>query len=273
MAYKDIVVHVGSDGRSAVRLDAAVDLAERHEGKVTGVYVLSRLTVPGFASFELSTEVYKRLDAEQRALAEEAERQFAGRMAKSTVASEWRLTTGDAVDAVTTSAHYADLTVVGQHDPDDDSSIAGLPDSVVLGAGGPVLVWPYAGSFSVGAETVMLAWNGTRESKRALSDALPLMQQAEKVIVLGIDTGDGKRIPGADVAAYLARHGVSTEARHTVSSSDLGASDALLSEISDHGAGLLVMGGYGHHRMREVLLGGVTRDILRQMTVPVLMSH
>ena len=137
----------------------------------------------------------------------------------------------------------------------------------------PVLVWPYTGSFSVGAETIMLAWNSTREAKRALSDALPIMQQASRVIVLGIDTGDGKHIPGADVSAYLARHGVSAEARHTISSSDLGASDALLSEISDLGAGLLVMGGYGHHRMREVLLGGVTRDILRQMTVPVVMSH
>ena len=273
MAYKEIVVHVAPDERAPQRLDAAVELAERHDGKVIGLYVLTRLVVPGFASFELSTEVYKRLDTEQRALAEEAERRFGQRMAKSTAASEWRLTTGEAVDAVTTSAHYADITVVGQTDPDDSHSVAGMADSVVLGAGGPVLVWPYAGTFSVNAETVMLAWNGTREAKRALSDAMPLMQQAEKVIVLGIDTGDGKHIPGADVSAYLARHGVNAEARHTVSSSDLGASDALLSEISDHGANLLVMGGYGHHRMREVLLGGVTRDILRQMTVPVLMSH
>ena len=157
--------------------------------------------------------------------------------------------------------------------PDDANSLSGMADSVVLGAGGPVLVWPYAGPFSANAETIMLAWNSTREAKRALSDALPIMQQASRVIVLGIDTGDGKHIPGADVSAYLARHGVSAEARHTISSSDLGASDALLSEISDLGAGLLVMGGYGHHRMREVLLGGVTRDILRQMTVPVVMSH
>ena len=273
MAYKEIVVHVAPDGRSPQRVDAAVELAERHEGKVTGVYVLSRLVVPGFASFELSTEVYKRLDTEQRALAEEAERRFVERLGKSTAASEWRLMTGDPVDAVTTSAHYADIAVVGQADSDDSHSVAGMADSVVLGAGGPVLVWPYTGSFSVDAATIMLAWNGTRESKRALSDALPLMQQADKVIVLGIDTGDGKHIPGADVSKFLARHGVNAEARHTVSSSDLGASDALLSEISDHGANLLVMGGYGHHRMREVLLGGVTRDILRQMTVPVLMSH
>ncbi|MDE0392476.1 MAG: universal stress protein [Rhodospirillales bacterium] len=273
MAYKEIVVHVAPDERSPQRLDAAVELAERHEGKVTGVYVLSRLVVPGFASFELSTEVYKRLDTEQRALAEEAERRFAERLGKSTAASEWRLMTGDPVDALTTSAHYADITVVGQTDTDDSHSVAGMADSVVLAAGGPVLVWPYTGSFSVDAATIMLAWNGTRESKRALSDALPLMQAADKVIVLGINTGDGKHIPGADVSKFLARHGVNAEARHTVSSSDLGASDALLSEISDHGANLLVMGGYGHHRMREVLLGGVTRDILRQMTVPVVMSH
>ena len=234
MAYKEIVVHVGPDERSAVRLDAAVELAERHEGKVTGIYVLSRLIVPGFASFELSTGVYKRLDTEQRALAEEAERQFAQKMAKATAPSEWRLTTGDPVDAVTTSAHYADIAVVGQTDPDDANSLSGLADSVVLGAGGPVLVWPYAGSFSANAETVMLAWNSTREAKRALSDALPIMQQASRVIVLGIDTGDGKHIPGADVSATW--HGTGSAQRPaTVSSSDLGASDALLSEISDLG--------------------------------------
>ena len=149
MAYKEIVVHVAPDERAPQRLDAAVALAERHEGKVTGLYVLTRLVVPGFASFELSTEVYKRLDTEQRALAEEAERQFLQRMAKSTAASEWRLTTGEIVDAVTTSAHYADITVVGQTDPEDSRSVAGMADSVVLGAGGPVLVWPYAGTFSV----------------------------------------------------------------------------------------------------------------------------
>ena len=244
------------------------------KAEITGVYVLPRLVVPGFASFELSTEVYKRLDTEQRALAEEADRQFSRTDGEvDNAASEWRLLTGDPVEGVTTSAHYADITIVGQTDPDDENSVSGLADSVVLAAGGPVLVWPYTGSFGINAETVMLAWNGTREAKRALADALPLLQQASKVIVLGIDTGDGKHIPGAEVSTYLARHGVSADARHAISSSDLGASDALLSEISDLGAGLLVMGGYGHHRMREVLLGGVTRDILRQMTVPVLMSH
>ena len=92
-------------------------MAERHEGRIAGVYVLSRLIAPGFASFELSTEVYKRLDTEQRSLAEEGERQFAERMGKTAVPHEWRLMTGDPVDAVTTCAHYADITVVGPDRP------------------------------------------------------------------------------------------------------------------------------------------------------------
>ena len=100
MAYKDIVVHLAPDARSSVRLDAAVDLAERHEGKVTGLYVLPHVAAAGYAGFELSPEVYKRLDTEQRAHAEEAERAFAARVARSAAPSEWRLMTGEPVDVV-----------------------------------------------------------------------------------------------------------------------------------------------------------------------------
>ena len=273
MAYKDILVHVAQDERSPDRLDAAAGLAELFEGRVTGVYALPSLNVPGYASFEISPEVYKRLDTEQRSLAEKAEERFSERMAKSTQPSEWRLVTGEPADVVTRSARYANITIVGQTDPDDQRSIPGLVDDVVLNVGGPVLVWPYAGSFGVDPETIMLAWNGTRESKRALTDALPLLQRADKVIVFGIDTGDGKHIPGADVSTHLARQGVTVETQHTVASSGIEAGDLLLSAVSDVGAEFLVMGAYGHRRLREILLGGATRDVLRAMTVPVLMSH
>ena len=273
MAYRDIVVHLAQDERSAARLDAAVALAEGHESRLTGIYVLTRLPIPGYASFDLSPEVLKRLDTEQRAHAESAERQFAERLAKSTVPSEWRLMTGEPVDAVTTSARYADLTIVGQTDPDDSRNVGGLADSVVLSAGGPVLVWPYAGSFALSLQTVMLAWNGTREAKRALSDAMPLLEQAREVVIMGVDTDDGRHTPGAEVGAHLARHGMHVEARHTATAPGVSTGDTLLCEIGDRGIGLLVMGGYGHPRVRKRLLGGVTRDILRHMTVPVLMSH
>ena len=273
MAYKDIVVHLGKDNRSAARLNAAIQLAQRHEGRVTGVYVLSGRNVPGYMRGEIPPEVLKRLDTEERTLAEKAEEQFAERTARTAVPSEWRLMSGDFADAIVTSAHYADIVIVGQTDPDDDESHGGLADSVVLGGGGPVLIWPCTGAFDANAATIMLAWNGTREAKHALDGALPLLQHARKVIVYGVDRSDGKRIPGADVSAHLARHGVSAEARHTQTASGMGIGDVLLSEIGDSAIGLLVMGGYGHHPMREILLGGVTRDVLRAMMVPVLMAH
>ncbi len=250
MAYRDILVHLSQDRRSPARLDAAVGLAERHGGRVTGVYTRS-----------------------WPAAAVEAEAQFTERMARTDVLHEWRLLQGNPVEAVTTSARYADITVIGQTDHDDDAGIAGLADSLVLDAGGPVLVWPYAGTFDTCAETVLLAWNGTREAKRALSDALPLLRQAHNVIVFSIGTDDGTHLPGAEASAHLARHGVKADARHRPESSDISAADILLSAISDYGVDLLVMGAYGHHRLRELLLGGMTRDILRRMTVPVLMSH
>ncbi len=273
MAYKDIVVHLGKDNRSAARLNAAIQLAQRHEGRVTGVYVLSRRNIPGSIRCEFPPQILKRLDTGERRLAEEAEERFTERTARTAVRNEWRLMAGDLADAIVTSAHYADIVIVGQTDPKDDDSLGGLADSAVLGAGGPVLIWPYAGEFDVNAATIMLAWNGTREAKHALDGALPLMQQARKVIVFGVDMDDGMHIPGADIGAHLARHGVSAEARHTQTSSGIAIGDALLSEIGDCGIGLLVMGGYGHNPMREKLLGGVTRDVLREMTVPVLMAH
>ena len=273
MEYKDIVVHLGTDNRSAARLDAAIELAERYEGRVTGVYVVSSRNVPGYIRCEIPPEVLKRLDTEQRRFTEEAEAQFAERTARTQVPCEWRLMKGDPVDAITTSAHYADITIVGQTDPDDERSASGLADRVVLGGGGPVLVWPYAGACHATAATVMLAWNGSREATRALADALPLLQQARKVIVFGVDRDDGRHIPGADVSTHLAHHGVKAEARNTRTSLGIHIADVLLSEIGDRGIGLLVMGGYGHRRLRERLFGGVTRDILREMTVPVLMAH
>ena len=273
MEYKDIVVHLGVDNRSTARLDAAIELAELNEGRVTGVYVSSKRSIPGFIRCETPPEALKRLDTGERRLAEEAERQFAERTARTQAPCEWRLVKGDPVAAVTTSAHYADITIVGQTDPDDGRSASGLADGVVLGGGGPVLVWPYVGLCQVIAATVLLAWNGTREAKRALADALPLLQQARKVIVFGVDRDDRTHIPGADVSTHLAHHGARAEVRHTRTSLGIGTGDTLLSEIGDRGIGLLVMGGYGHHRLRERLFGGVTRDILREMTVPVLMSH
>ena len=138
---------------------------------------------------------------------------------------------------------------------------------------------PYIGAGERLGTRVMVAWDGGREAARAVGDALPLLARAESVAVLVINPsqdGHGEQ-PGADIALHLARHGITVEAQHLeaqhLEAQDLSVGDALLSRLADQDIDLLVMGAYGHSRLRELVLGGVTRKIFQQMTVPVLMSH
>jgi nucleotide-binding universal stress UspA family protein len=137
-------------------------------------------------------------------------------------------------------------------------------------------VIPFAGDFPVIGEHVLVAWNASREATRAVADALPLLSRARAVTVLAINPRHGigghGDVPAADIALHLARHGVRAEAAHTIAT-DIPDAEALLSYAADIGADLIVAGGYGHSRARELVFGGVTRSLLKEMTVPVLLSH
>jgi nucleotide-binding universal stress UspA family protein len=167
--------------------------------------------------------------------------------------------------------------VLGQADPDDPAgSRNDLPEAVALATGRPVLVVPRIGALSRVGKTVMLCWNASRESARAAADALPVLRAADQVIVLVVDPevsaeGHGPE-PGADVAAWLARHGVNVTVQRDVAA-DTQVGEAILSRAADHDVDLIVMGLYGHSRLREMVLGGVSRTLLSSMTVPVLVSH
>ena len=174
-------------------------------------------------------------------------------------------------------ARYADLVIVGQADPDDVSMTpADLPEAVALATGRPMLVVPHIGVNTRPGQIVMLCWNASRESARAASDALPFLTRAQKVILLAVEPkpsafGHGEE-PGADAAAWLARHGVDvTVQRDVADDDDIG--NVILSRAADYGVDLIVMGLYGHSRLREMVLGGASRTLLSSMTVPVLMGH
>jgi nucleotide-binding universal stress UspA family protein len=172
-----------------------------------------------------------------------------------------------------------DLVLAGQADPDDpEASFSGkFPESLVMDAGRPVLLLPRSAhdpSFAI--RRVLVAWNGSREAARAVGDAMPLLRRAEAVRVVSAESAsgerDGARLPEVDVAAWLARHGVRSELASVLRDErDVGA--WLLSTANDFDADLIVAGAYGHSRIREFVLGGVTRTLLRSMAVPVLMSH
>jgi nucleotide-binding universal stress UspA family protein len=152
-----------------------------------------------------------------------------------------------------------------------------VAEYVLLNAINPVLIVPYAGEFSSVGQRVLIAWDGSMEAARAVHGAIPLLQRAGQVQVAVFDPRVGPGAhgeePGADIALFLARHGIRVDVSRHVTGGEIDIGNAILSHASDFGADLLVMGGYGHSRFREVLLGGVTRTILRSMTTPVLMSH
>jgi nucleotide-binding universal stress UspA family protein len=168
--------------------------------------------------------------------------------------------------------------VVGQEDPDGGGTpnAGALLEQALFSSGRPVLVVPFAGRFESLGRRVLIGWNASREAARAVNDALPLIAQAEIATVLAANPrrglgGHGEE-PGADIARHLARHGLKVEVQHVVAP-EIAAGDILLNAAAESVADLLVVGAYGHSRLREMVLGGVTRTLLRQMTLPVLLSH
>ena len=178
------------------------------------------------------------------------------------IQGEWRVDTGDIIGITKLHARYADLTIVGQGIDLKDApyDLRFLPQELALGVGRPVLVVPRYGTFDTVGERVLVAWNGSREATRAVHDALPILKLATTVTVLSIDPerDTGERMPSADIALHLARHGVAAEGMSTLGL-DISVGDLLLSRAADLGADLIVMGAYGHSRVREMVLGGATR--------------
>lgn len=248
MAVNDLLVYADPTASSAERLDIAIRLAHRFEAYVIGV-------VP-----EDAAPVGERFE---KILLNEA------------LLGEWHMAIGLTEPFVTRWAHCADLVILGQRVSDHDTGLY-RPEDVILSCSRPVLVVPYAGRRPDRlGENVLVAWNGSREAGRAVQDALPLMSASSAVTVLLVDPEDDADIDLAEgVVAHLGRHGLN--ARTQVVRHDLGTiavSDTILTQVAELDADLLVMGAYSHSRLREIILGGVTRDILRDMNLPVLMAH
>lgn len=276
MSYRSILVHVDDDESTKRRLDYAIALARRFDADLVGVYV-----VPG-TGLAPSTAAMMRPEAVERRLAQfgeaqhVAERAFRDAAGAAGVAVDWRAPAGAPIDAAVAHARCCDLFVVGQHRPSAAGFGDALVSNVLLSSGRPTLVVPHGGGPATLAERVLIAWNGAREAARAIGDALPLLEHALRVDAIAVDEDNETEVPerlaGTRLRAWLARHGVNVEIeRH--SSPDTGVGEWLLARAGDLSSDLIVMGGYGHARMRELVLGGVTRRILRTSTIPVLMAH
>jgi nucleotide-binding universal stress UspA family protein len=204
-----------------------------------------------------------------------AEAEFRRALARHAIAGDWISREDDPTAGAVDVGRLFDLVVVAQPDPDAGSRAvpAPRPAEIVLAAGRPVLVIPYAGNFPEIGRRVMVAWNGSREATRALHDAMFVLDRADQVTVVAVDPVPADRAPSAaDVAELLVRRGIGAQAE-TPASGDVAVADVLVSRAADLAADLVVMGAYGHSRLREYVLGGVSRSVLGQMTLPVLLAH
>ncbi|HEY4657998.1 MAG TPA: universal stress protein [Gemmatimonadaceae bacterium] len=279
MAYKSILVHVDESDRSVTRLDVAIELAKSFDAHLAGLALVPIPKQPVFLEVQYGPELAAVRERATREMLDPLKARFTERARRAGLESfEWREASGDVIAHASLHARYADLVVLGQVDPDDARTqvVPGFLEELVLGAGRPLLIVPYAGTFTRIGERALVAWNASCESTRAVTDALPLLARASEVTVLTIDpdttvAGRGG-VPGADIALFLARHGVKAEAARTASDG-VSVGNVILSRAADLGADLIVMGAWGHSRVRELVMGGATRTLLGEMTVPVLMSH
>ena len=280
MSYKDLLVVLGSDAASRGRMALAAALSERFAAHLVGLYPFPVPDIPrtlGYYNPSLFDPIFRELREKAQEVCDREREAFEHATSLRGLSAEWRVTEGLEADPAV-HARYVDLTILGQLDPDggDTELIRPRPDLVALASGRPILAVPYAGQFETVGRRVLIGWNATREATRAVNDAMPLLAGADVVTVLTIDAREGPdahgELPGADISLHLARHGVKATIERTVSAG-VPAGEVLLSRAADLGADLLVIGAYGHSRMRELLLGGATRSILQSMTVPVLMSH
>jgi nucleotide-binding universal stress UspA family protein len=276
MGYKTILVHVDRSPRAATRVEIACRLARQFGAHLIGLHAVSVTPLPGYMLAVGGTSI---ADQQRQAALEDAaaaEQRFGEIVGRDTeVSAEWRSSLHDAAHIVPLHARYADLLILGQ--PADAGTAVlsrEFAGRVLMTCGRPVLVVPFAGEFASVGRRVLVSWNAGREATNAVTMALPLLKRADRVDVVMFNPKSPAHgaVPGADIAVWLARHGVRVQvSEERVADSDIGGH--LLSLASDLTSDLLVMGGYGHSRLTELALGGVTRTILESMTLPVLMAH
>jgi nucleotide-binding universal stress UspA family protein len=280
MSIKTMLVHVDDGTHAPSHVDTAVALARDVGARLIGAY----LVPTGDMSPSVAALLPKDLVA--RRMREASQAQSAAKLAFYAAATrgsldriEWRAPAGDPMRALVMHGRCSDLVVLGQPDHEDPlASFAGdLVTEALFGLGRPILMVPYTGTQATLGKRVLIATDGGREAARAIADAMPMIERAAQVRMLVGAPEDSSESPGftevgTRFSGWLRDHGVEPMIeRYDMDSGDKG--EWLLSRAADYASDLIVMGGYGHARVREMVLGGMTRTILRSMTVPVLMSH
>jgi nucleotide-binding universal stress UspA family protein len=280
MPGKTILAYLHSQKNAGHIAEAAARFAASRQAHVIGLHVIANFPPYDEFTLNLSAATLEQFMQPAKQEAEAIQKSFEDAVAAAGVSSEWRCMRVDfaeLVDLVTQHARSADMAVIGQQSPLGPLfPDLNLPEEVILDSGRPVLLVPNAPSVTTFGTHVLAAWNNTRESARAIYDSLEVLKAAQSVRLLTVNprpTLDGWEFAsGMELAANLRRQGVNISSE-AVEVADVSVGEYILSRIADTNSDLLVMGCFGHPRWRETLLGGVSKEVLRSVTVPALLSH
>jgi len=272
---KDIVVNLGVGQRKGSAGDYAVSVANALEAHITAIAFaydpIDLVSQLGYVATEVMREQWRDYRGEAQAVLDRF-LEVASRTGISAEPLMLNTSFASAGDRFGRIARRFDLIVVNQAEPEGGEKA--IIESALFDSGRPVIIVPYIQTAPLKLDHVMICWDGSRPAVRAIADAMPLLELAPRVevVIVGNERGKQDEVEGADMGRHLARHGLNLEVKR-ITRGEIDVANTLLSHAADSGADLVVMGGYGHSRLREFVLGGVTHSMLRSMTVPVLMSH
>jgi nucleotide-binding universal stress UspA family protein len=271
---KDVVVNLSRGQDFAA--DYAVSLGASFGAHLVGVSFIYDPVIPDGTLGGIPVDVIELQREENSREAKAAAERFDARAKAAGVSVETRLLEGSVGGGATRFGEMArrfDLAVIGQAQREHGASEELMIEAALFESGRPLVVVPYIQKQELKLDRVIVGWDGSRTAARAVADAMPFLERAKAVdIVVVAEERKQEEIAGTSMIAHLARHGITATARHTAKG-DISVENVILSYAADNAADFLVMGGYGHSRLREFILGGVTRGILASMTLPVLMSH
>jgi nucleotide-binding universal stress UspA family protein len=280
MSYKTILVSLNEMSRLPKLIDAAALLGRAFQAHVSGLFAIPAVQIYPSIGFEAAPQLFEGNRKFFEDNASKVKAAFEEAMRKEGLSFDFHISDSRSplvADAVVTYGRAADLIILSQPDPKELGGVeSDFVEQTLMAAGRPVLILPFKGETKLDLSEILLGWDNGREAARAAFDALPLLKAAARVRVLRVDpqkdAGLKGKVPGADLAEALARHGVKAEAM-SYQTESLGEGHALLRCATDNGCTLIVMGAYGHSRLTELIFGGATRHMLGAMDRPVLMSH
>ncbi len=276
--YRRISVHLDHGFDCKRRIEAALALAKRHKAELVGIYANAAPPQYYYGESVLmsrSLGIIKELQVQSRDAVETA---FLEAAAEADVPAFMRAGTSSPSETVALLGRTTDLIVVSQENREDVEAAHEIEfvEQTLLTAGRPVLAIPSSGEFPVIGDRVLCCWDGSREAARALADAAPILRLASHMVVLTMDEGAASpkhEAPFEDLATYCVAQGMPAPEHVRRDIKGVGVGSTILNAAADHSADLIVMGAYGHSKLRQWALGGATASILKSMTVPVMFSH